>query len=46
MFEGIHILLIRQNDQGQRTIVHLNEGHSKITNILGKEAKNVYFPYP
>ncbi len=46
MFEGIHVLLIRQNDQGQRTIVHLNEGHSKIINILGKEVKNVYIPDP
>ena len=28
MFEGIHVLLIRQNDQTQRTIVNLNEIHS------------------
>lgn len=46
MFEGIHVLLIRQNDQIQRTIVNLNEIHSKIINILGKEVKNVYFPDP
>ena len=46
MFEGIDVLLIKQNDQGQRTIVHLNEGHTKIINILGKEVKNVYFPEP
>ncbi len=46
MFEGIDVLLIKQNDQGQPTIVHLNEGHTKIINILGKEVKNVYFPDP
>ena len=44
MFEGIDVLVIKQNDQIQRTIVNLNEIHSKIINILGIEVKNVYFP--
>ena len=46
MFEGIDVLLIEQNQHGQRTIVNLNEEHSKIIKILGKEVKNVYFPDP
>ena len=46
MFEGIDVLLIRQNDQIQRTIVNLNEIHSKIINTLGKEVKNIYLPDP
>ena len=46
MFEGIDVLLIEQNEHIQRTIVNLNEIHSKIINILGKEIKNIYFPDP
>ena len=46
MFEGIDVLLIEQNEHIQQTIVNLNEIHSKIINILGKEVKNVYFPDP
>ena len=52
MFGGIDVLLIKQNDQIQRTnqiqrtIVNLNEIHAKIINTLGKEVKNVYFPDP
>ena len=44
MFEGIDVLVIKQNEHIQRTIVNLNEIHSKIINILGIEVKNVYFP--
>ena len=46
MFEGIDVLLKEQNEHIQRTIVNLNEIHSKIINRLGKEIKNVYFPDP
>lgn len=46
MFEGIHVLIRKQNGQIQRTIVNLNEVHAKIINTLGKEVKNIYFPDP
>ena len=44
MFEGIDVLLIKQNDHIQRTIVNLNVILTQIINILGTEVKNVYFP--
>ena len=46
MFEGIDVLLIKQNEHIQRNIVNLNEIQIKIINILGRKVKNVYFPDP
>ena len=46
MFEGIDVLLIKQSEHIQRTIVNLKETQIKIINILGREVKNIYFPDP
>ena len=42
MFEGIHVLLIKDSLRTQRQVLNLKSSHHRILDLLGAEVRNCY----